>query len=119
MGVSDLQDFLEERAGSLYRGMVRYDGDTTDVLYLRDDVREERMRSEIDRMLRRLRPESKSKETQSFPFGQLYATVRSFEEAVIMHFPIGRDRGIVVSLEPGAAKSLNTFIRRCQQRLHG
>ena len=119
MGVSDLHDFLEDRAGTLYRATVRYDGDSTDVLYLRDDVREDRMRSEIDRMLRRLRPESKSKETRSFPFGQLHATVRSFEEAVVMHFPIGRDRGIVVSLEPEAAKNLNTFIRRCQKRLHG
>lgn len=117
MGIPDLSDFLEERAGDLLRGICRYDGDTTDVLYLRDDVKKQRMRSEIDRILNRVRPESSSKEEQSFPFGDLYSTVRTFEEATILHFPTGNDRGVVVSLESDAAQDLNTFVGQCLDQI--
>lgn len=112
-----LIDYLERRAGEYHRGTVRYDGEETDVLHLRDDLRETRLRSEIDRMLGRLRPEATAKEERSFPFGDLHTTVRLFDEALILHFPIGPDRGIVVALEPETARDLNTFIGECQQRI--
>lgn len=117
MTVSDLTEFLENRAGSLLRGITRYDGNSTDVLYLRDDVRNQRMRSEIDRILNRVRSESSAKEERSFPFGDLHATVRAFDDATVLHFPIGVDRGIVVALEPGAAQDLNTFVGKCLDRI--
>lgn len=112
-----LIDYLEQRAGEHHRGTVRYDGDDTDVLYLRDDIRETRLTSQIDRMLGRLRPEASSKEERSFPFGELNATVRLFDEAILLHFPVGNDRGIVVSLEPETARDLNTFIGECEKRI--
>lgn len=117
MTVSDLTEFLQERADSLLRGIARYDGDSSDVLYLRDDVKKQRMRSEIDRVLSRVRPESSPKEERSFPFGDLHATVRAFEDATILHFPMGADRGVVVSLEPGAAQDLNTFVGTCLDQI--
>lgn len=117
MGVNQLLSYLEDRAGSHYRGTVRYDGNSMDVLYLRDDIKQKRIRSDIEKMLDRLRPESSPKEERSFPFGDLRATVRSFDEAILMHFPSGRDRGIVVALEPHAAEDLNTFIGSCEDRL--
>lgn len=89
----------------------------TDVLYLRDDIRETRLTSQIDRMLGRLRPEASSREERSFPFGELNATVRLFDEAILLHFPVGNDRGIVVSLEPETACDLNTFIGECEKRI--
>lgn len=113
MAVSDLLDFLEKRAANLHRGTARYDGDSTEVLYLRGDLQENRMRSEIDRMLNRLRSESSPKEERTFPFGDLHATVRAFEEATILHFPTGVDKGILVALESEAANDLNTFIGQC------
>lgn len=117
MAVPDLQEYLEDRAGSYLGGIVRYNGNSTDVLYLRDDIREKRIQSEIDRILNRVRPESSSKGEQSFPFGDLYATVRLFEDATILHVPNGNDRGSVVSLEPGAAQDLNTFIGNCIEKI--
>lgn len=117
MAGADLIDFLEDRAGSMHRGTARYDGDSTDVLYLRDDLREKRIRSEIDRMLNRVRSEATSKEEHSFPFGDLYATVRVFAEATVLHFPQGRDRGIVVSLELDSGQDLNTFVGRCLSQI--
>lgn len=113
-----LIDYLERKAGEYHRGTVRYDGNVNDVLHLRDDVKETRLTSEIDRMLKRMRPESSAKEERSFPFGELKATVRLFQEAIIIHFPRGYDRGIIVSLEPETARDLSTFIGECEKLLH-
>lgn len=117
MDVGPLIEYLEQRAREYHRGTVRYDGDDTTVLYLRDDLKQARLTSEIDRMLSRLRPEAHPREERSFPFGELRATVRLFDEAILLHFPIGNDRGIVVSLEPETARDLNTFIGECEKRI--
>lgn len=119
MGVRTLTDYARQRAGDYLRGIVSYDGDSNEVIYLRDDVREQRIQSEIDRMLERLRPEASASEERSFPFGDLYVTVRRFDEAIIMHYPIGRDRGVVVSMEPDATRDLNRFTTECLKRLKG
>lgn len=117
MTVSDLTEFLEKRAGELLRGIARYEADASDVLYLRDDVKRQRIRSEIDRILNRVRAESSPKEERSFPFGDLHATVRVFDDATILHFPTGVNRGVVVSLEPDIAQDLNTFVRQCLEQI--
>lgn len=119
MSESTLIDYLEKKAGEYHRGTVRYDEADTDVLHLREDVRETRLMSQIDRMLKRIRPESSPSEVRSFPFGELNATVRLFEEAIIIHFPRGNDRGIIVSLEPETARNLNTFVGECEKRIRG
>jgi hypothetical protein len=117
MPAAELLAYLDDRAGDYHRGTVRYNAEETKILYLRDDLKKSRLSSEVDRMLRRLRPEATSKEKQAFPFGDLHATARLFDEAIILHFPTGTNRGVVVSLEPETARQLNTFIGECQKRL--
>lgn len=117
MGLTALLSFLDEKVSEYHRGTVRYDGDSTDIAYLRDDIREQRMASQIDRMLTRLRPEASPKEERSFPFGDLHTTVRVFDGALILHFPTGSDRGVVVALEPETARDMNTFIGECERRI--
>lgn len=118
MADSDITAYLQDRVGEHLRGVVRYHRDTLDILYLRDDVREARLESQLDRMIDRLEPESHSAEERAFPLGDLYVTVRRFEEAIIMHFPTGNKRGIVVSLEPETARNLNTFTTECLRRIN-
>lgn len=117
MAYSVLVDYLKDCVGESLRGVVRYHEDSMDLLYLREDVRESRLQSQLDRMLTRLAPESHASEERSFPLGDLYVTVRRFEEAIIMHFPTGRNRGVVVSLEPETARNLNTFTTECLRRI--
>lgn len=62
MASSDLMNFIEDRTGDMDRGTARYDGESTGVVYLRDDLREQRIQSEIDRKLNRVRTEATSKE---------------------------------------------------------
>lgn len=119
MSTSKLIDYLEDRAGDFHRGTVRYTDDTIGVLHLREDIKEHRLEGEIKRMLERLRPESAQAEERAFPFGNLHATARVFDDAVILHFPTDEDCGVVVSLEPETARDLNTFIGECTARIHG
>jgi len=117
MALATLLSYIERQAGEYHRGTVRYDGDETDVMYLREDVKKTRLTSQIDEMLERLRPEASVSEQRAFPFGDLNATVRLFDEAILVHFPVGTDRGIVVSLEPEVARDLNAFIEGCLKRV--
>lgn len=119
MSATALLDYLDRRARDLHRGTVRYSSYDKEILHLRDDIREDRGDSEIDEMLTRLRPEATKGEEVAFPFGELKATVRRFDNAIILHFPLKEDNGIVVSLEPEAARDLTTFIGECEKRIHG
>lgn len=119
MSENELVDYLENRAAEYHRGTVHYDGDSTDVLHLRDDLKEKWIMSEIDRMLTRLRPESSPDEERAFPYGDMRATVRLFDEAIILHFPTGPNRGVVVALEPETATDLDTFVGECLKRIRG
>lgn len=113
-----LVQFFEDRAGTLHRGTVRYEADGIEFLHLREDINEDRLRDQIERVLARLQPEGTAEEDLAFfHLGSLEATVRVFEQAVILHFPTGRDHGVVVSLDAEAARELNTFIDECQRRL--
>jgi hypothetical protein len=118
MSSTKLVEYAKRRAGNYLRGVVRYDESSKDILYLRDDVRERRLESQIDRMLARLEPEATSAEERAFPFGDLHATVRRFDEAIIMHFPRGRRGGVVVSFEQEATRDLNSFTTECLKRIH-
>ncbi|USZ69850.1 hypothetical protein NGM10_15710 (plasmid) [Halorussus salilacus] len=109
--------FLRERTGECLRGVGRYDADGYEVLYVRPGLERETLDSEVERMVTHLRSESRPREVRSFPYGDLDGTVRSFEEAVVMHFPLTQERGVVVTLEPDVARQLTTFMRECIERL--
>ena len=117
MGTSHLVSFLQEQAGEYLRGVLKYDRETTDVLYLREDIRRKRIQSQFDRIVRRVQPEATPAEERAFPFGDLYVTVRRFDEAIVLHFPRGQDRGTLIALEPDAARDLNTFTTECLNRI--
>lgn len=115
--VDDFVHFLEERAGEYLRGALRYDDEAYEMLYLRDDLRQTRFRSEVDRIVARLREGSKDTEEAAFPFGAYHGSVRCFENATLLHFPLNGE-GIAVSLDPEAATNLNTFAGECLERIH-
>lgn len=117
MGSRSLVQFLQNHAGQQLRGVVRYDHNDTDILHLREDIENNIFDSQIDRSIRRLRPEAEPEEERAFPFEELYVTVRRFDEAILLHFPTGHDRGIVVTLEPSVSSKLNAFTDECIKRI--
>lgn len=115
MARKELLSYLEQQAGDNLRGVAEYDEEETKVLYLRRNIRHERLKTEVDEMVDRLRPESSKAETNAFPLGELKVTVRRFEDAIIMHFPGGESQGVVVALDPDVARNLNRFTSECLQ----
>lgn len=115
--IERLRKYLVREADESFRGLILFDGDAVEHVVLRPDVRERRVRTEITTIVRRLRREATTAERESFPFGDLRATIRRFDEAVLLHLPQSEDRGVVVSLEPSVAPRLNSFIDGCLDRL--
>ena len=113
-----LSTYLNERVDDLLRGVAHYQQDEFEVVYLRDDIRERRHREEVSKMLMRIKQEGTDEEEQSFPFGHLHATLRIFDETIFMHFPIENQTGVVVSLEPEVAQSLNSFVGDCLDHIY-
>ena len=113
----NLIPFLKDTAGESLRGIAVYDPMGYESLYVRDDVQAEHFESEVDTMIDRLRQESQARELRDFPFDELNGTVRSFGEALVMHFPRTRERGTVITFDPEVARDLNTFMAECLQRI--
>lgn len=113
-----LSTYLNERVDDLLRGVAHYQQDEFEVVYLRDDIRERRHREEVKQMLARITHEGAAEEEQSFPFGHLHATLRIFDETILMHFPIENQTGVVVALEPEVAQSLNSFVGDCLNHIY-
>lgn len=113
-----LSTYLNDRLGDLLRGVAHYQMEEFEVVYIRDDIQEQRHRDEVEEMLSRIKHERSPEEEQSFPFGHLSATVRVFDEAIFMHFPVENQTGVVVALEPAVAKSLNSFVGDCLDHIY-
>ena len=113
----NLIPYLKDTAGGSLRGIAVYDSTGYESLHVRDDVQAEHFESEVDKMIERLRQESRARELRDFPFDELNGSVRSFGEALVMHFPRARERGTVITFDPQVARQLNTFISECLQRI--
>lgn len=113
-----LTPYLKRTAGENLRGVVYYEEDEYEIRFIRDDIRTKRLESEVDKMIDRLRRETRSRERRAFPFGDINGSVRSFDDALVMHFPETQGRGIVVTLDCEVARQLNTFMGSCLKRIN-
>lgn len=115
--VEGLAEVLRERTGEYLRGVGLYDADGYEILYVRPNLRRETLELEVERMVSHLRRESRVREQQAFPFGELDGTVRLFEDAVVLHFPLPQEHGAIVTLDTEAARQLHEFMRDCLDHL--
>jgi hypothetical protein len=51
--------------------------------------------------------------------GSEHASLQNCEQSVILHLPLGRDCGLLIGLEPGAARDLTSFITDCMSHVDG
>lgn len=111
--------FVLERAGETVRSVVRYDADSSEVLFLRDDVADEYTPLTIETVMTALRSEGEQAERQEhvYPHGELNCIVRCFDDGLEMHFPYGGSDGVAVSLEPLAAQHLYGFVSDCLEHI--
>ena len=118
MGTDNLKAFLQNRLNDSFRGMIKYDSTGKRVEYLRNDIGRQRLERHCDRMIQRMKPEASPAEKEAFPVGELHATLRYFDEAIILHLPTSQQGGVIVSLEPDVGRQFNCFVNSCLQKLH-
>ena len=110
-----LTEFLEERVGDHLRSVIFYDDHGGEVLYVRDDVADEYTDEDIGEVVRDVRLEAVEKPHQEslYAHGPLNCTLRSFDDAVELHFPHDETSGTAVALDGEAFPMHNTFVSRC------
>lgn len=112
-----LTEFLEEYVGDHLRSVIHYDEDGGEILYVRDDVADKYTEKEVEKIVRDVRLEAVEKPHQEslYAHGPLNVTVRSFEDAVEMHFPNDETSGTAVALDGEVFAIHNTFIGQCME----
>ncbi len=105
MAEADTDEFVEfplERAGHAVRSAAHYDTESTEVLFLRDDVAEHYEPTTIETVLANLQEEGEqaSRQEHLYTHGELNSIVRCFDGGIEIQFPYGESEGLAVALEP-------------------
>jgi hypothetical protein len=111
--------FVLDRAGEAVRSVVRYDADSSEVLFLRDDVAEVYSALTLETVMTSLRREGEQAGRQEhlYAHGGLNCIIRAFDGGLEMHFPYGDSEGVAVALEPRAAQQLYRFVDDCLEHV--
>jgi hypothetical protein len=111
-GFGNVVDHLRSHAGDSLRAVVVYRGDEHRDLYRREDVAELHGSSLETEVLEGVRSDNRSRKRDAADRyeGQLRATVRVFDERVLVHLPRDETSGTVVDLDPSAASNLVDFV---------
>lgn len=118
--MDELVEYLEDEAGSSLRAIGVYHGSDYELQHHRDDLDPEilvdRLRTIQANITWEWRPPDEGTIEE---LGKKIATLQVRKQAVILHLLVGKDHGIVIGLDPEAARNLNTFIIECLERVDG
>lgn len=111
----DLADFLQRKADDYLRSVIHYEGETYNIVFLRDDVKSGYSDEDVEEIVEELFWEGYSTPLQEsvYPHGELNCTIRCFENVVGMHFPHDDTAGTAVSMDAQAARDLYSFVGDC------
>lgn len=116
----ELLEYLEQRAGESLRAVGQYQGEECDLQYLRDDLPRTATRDRLDALRANITWSWNPPEDASLKeLGTKRATLQVREQAVILHLLLGNQRGILIGLEPEAARDLTSFITDCLDHVDG
>lgn len=103
---SRLREFFEERTNGELRSIIRYDDDTVDVEYVRDDVAAQYSDDELERAIDESRLESLHVPLYEHAFsknhGDLQCMITCFENVIEMNFAIDDGVGAAVAIDAEA-----------------
>jgi len=100
---------------------VWYGGDEHELVYARDDVREMYSPEEFEEKIKQLVVEGLGNTGQEMfrMLGEMNVVVRHFDQALVLHFPVGKFTGLAVTLDGDAAPSVDTLIQVGLDALEG
>jgi hypothetical protein len=113
----ELVAYVKDVAGEYLRGVLAYDENGFDVLYIREDVMEVRtddpaLSADLP-VIHDLALAEERLPAEVSAFGRFHATVRVFDDAVLIQLVSGENQGYGISLDPEAARQLNRFVQQC------
>lgn len=110
-----LTEFLRRRAGDYLRGIVQYDAESFEVLYVRDGIDTDAFRERVEHIHSSI-VERPAPQSGGESFGKPYATLSVREHAVVINLRWTPTEGLLVGLEPDAARNLVAFIHETMER---
>lgn len=110
-----LTEYLRHRAGNNLRGVVQYDDEAFEVIYVRDGLDTDAFRKRVEHIHTSI-VERPAPQTGDDSFGKPYATLSVREHAVVLNLRWNASEGLLVGLEPDAARDLVAFIHETMER---
>lgn len=114
-----LEDFFKQRTDDNLRSIVKYERDSYDVVFLRDDVSEEYTTRELESAIDASRMDSLSspiyENTFSEDHGELTCLVQCFEEVAEMNFVLEDGTGAAVALDVEAMTDTHGLVSAARE----
>lgn len=115
-----LLELVRGRAGDAFRAALRYDADDWQLLYVRDDVATDELRSAIPSIVERSRAHEPTFQPDEYDrLGDAQASVELYDQAAVVHLREDSARGLLVSLDRDVAQGLGQFVAECTTVLTG
>lgn len=116
-----LVSFMKERAGDYLRRVAHFDADQRELLYARDDVRDQYTEEEIDAIFedRFFNSFVMKHQENLYVHGELNCHVRFFEDGIELHFPHDRLSGTAVAFDPHAVADIEGLINDALNKVYG
>lgn len=116
MRLAKFLEFLKDRTGESLRAVEWYRDDDAELIYLRDDLDQAELQHRADDIHEFLTWDVDSSEMGDLQgLGEELASVSLREQAVLVHLPVSQKYGVVIGLEPEAARSLHGFVTECRE----
>ncbi len=115
-------EYVRSQMHDAVRGVFYYDDGGSEVIYLRDDLKELYDGSKARGVLEDLVFENVGdppRLEKLYPLGELRSTVRRFDDGFLVHVPVDRGTGIAVTLGDEAAEDLCHMLDVFEERLVG
>ena len=100
--VRDFIDALRDREDTSLRLAVQYSGDDSTVLFVREDIDQQYAEHELEARVEALIVKGLGdppREESLYDFGRLDATVRWYDEVMVVHFPYREWSGLVFTFD--------------------
>jgi hypothetical protein len=109
-GARELVETIRDDDSDTLQLAVRYSGEDYDIVYLREDIKEQFSQPELEEQVETLMLKGHGDPPQEgalFNFGSLNATLRFYDEMLVVHFPTGEWTGLVFVLDQEAESLLD------------
>lgn len=115
-----LASFLRDRLGENLRAVGRYREGDDEWVYLREDLAPAYSPELLERFADEARTVHSCLDAVSqadAPLGAAQASLHAFDGALLAHFLLAEETGVLVSFEPEVGGRLQSFVERCEEIL--